>query len=53
MVVCIAPDIFQEKVSSLMYDLEFVRVYPDNFLIIASVSFKYHLAKVEEVMEKL
>ena len=34
--VCIAPDIFQERMSALMYDLEFVRVYLENFLVITS-----------------
>ena len=39
--------------SVLMDDLEFVRVYFDNFLIITSGSFEEHLAKVEEVMKRL
>ena len=39
--------------SALMGDLEFVRFYLDDFLIITSRSFKDHLAKVEEVMKQL
>ena len=30
----IAPDIFQEQMSTLMDDLEFVRVYLGNLLVI-------------------
>ena len=51
--VCIAPGIFQEKISALMDDLDFVRVYLENFLVITSGSFGKHLAKVEEVMKRL
>ena len=36
-----------------MNDLEFVRVYLDNFLIIILGSFEEHLSKVEEVMNQL
>ena len=38
--VCIAPDIFQERMSALMDDLEFVRFYLNNLLINTSASFK-------------
>ena len=51
MVVCIAPDIFQDQMNSMMDGLEFVRVYLDNFLIITSGSLEEHLDKVEEVMK--
>ena len=36
-----------------MDDLEFVKVYLDNLLIITFESFYEHLAKVEEVMKQL
>ena len=36
--LCNSPDIFQEKMSQLMMDLEFVRVYIDDLLIITSGS---------------
>ena len=51
--VCIGPDIFQEKMSSLMDDLEFFRVYLEDFLVVTSGSFEDHLAKVEEVVKRL
>ena len=51
--VCIVPDIFQERMSALMEDFEFVRFYLDNFLVITSGSFEDHVSKVEEVMKRL
>ena len=36
-----------------MDNLEFVRVYPEIFLVITSRSFEKHFAKVEEVMKWL
>ena len=44
-------DIFQEPMCALMDDLEFVRFYLDNLLIVTSGSFKEHLAKAKEVMK--
>ena len=51
--VCIEPDLLQEQMSTIMNDLEFVRIYPDNFLAIILVSFEEHLANVEEVTKQL
>ena len=51
--VCIAPDIFQKQISALMDDLEFVRFYLDDLLVIKLRSFKDHLAKIKEVKKKL
>ena len=51
--VCIEPDLFQEQTSTLMEDLEFVKFYLDNFIVITSGSFKEHLAMVDEVMKQL
>ena len=51
--VCIATDIFQERMSTLMEDLEFVIVYLENFLIFTSGSFEEHLDNVEEVIKQL
>jgi len=48
-----SPDIFQEKMSGLMEDLEFVRAYIDDLLVITSGSYEDHLAKLEEVFLKL
>ena len=53
MVVCIAPDIFQDWLISLMDNLEFFKVYFKNYLVVTSRSFEEHLAKVEEVMKRL
>ena len=50
--VCIAPDIFQERMSALVDDSDFFRVYLDDLIIITSGSFEEHLAKVKEVMTK-
>ena len=51
--LCNSPDIFQEKMSQLMMDLEFVRVYIDDLLIITSGSWTDHLDKLEEVLARL
>jgi hypothetical protein len=48
-----SPDIFQEKMSKLMGDLEFVRTYLDDLLIISKSSFTDHLKKVETVLQRL
>ena len=37
--VCISPDIFQEKMRVLMDDLEFVRIYFVDLIVITSGSF--------------
>lgn len=50
---CIAPDIFQERMSTLMDDLETVRTYLDDLLIVSSGTFEDHLAEVTEVMKRL
>ena len=48
-----SPDIFQEKMSNLMFDLEFVQTYLDDILVISKDTFKDHLAKLCQVLEKL
>ncbi len=48
-----SPDIFQEKMSSLMRTLEYVRVYLDDLLIITKDKYKNHLSKLKQVLEKL
>ena len=40
--VCIAPDIFQEQISAIMDDLEYVIFYLDGLIIITSRSFEDH-----------
>ena len=51
--LCNSPDIFQEKMSELMYDLDFVRTYIDDLLIITNGSYEDHLDKVEQVLQRL
>ena len=51
--VCIVPDVFQDLMSCLFDDLEAVRVYIDNLLIVTSSTFKEHLLEVNKVMQKL
>jgi len=48
-----SPDIFQEKMSSLMQDLEFVHVYIDDLLVLSKGSYEEHLAQLEIVFNKL
>ena len=51
--LCNSPDIFQEKMSTLMQDLEFVRAYIDDLLVITSGSYEEHLDKLRTVFERL
>jgi Reverse transcriptase (RNA-dependent DNA polymerase) len=48
-----SPDIFQEKMSELMIDLEYVRTYLDDILAISSGTREDHLEKLEEVLNRL
>ena len=48
-----SPDIFQEKMSSLMESLEFVRVYIDDLLTITKSTYEDHLSKLRQVLERL
>ena len=41
-------EIFQEKMMGLMSDLEYVRSYIDDLLIILKDLFKDHLTKLEK-----
>jgi hypothetical protein len=45
-------DVFQEKISTLMSGLEYVRAYIDDLLIITQSSWQDHLTKIEEVGTK-
>jgi hypothetical protein len=51
--LCNSPDIFQEKIGNLMADLEYVRTYIDDCLIITKGSWHDHLQKLEEVLRRL
>ncbi len=51
--LCNSPDIFQEKMNILMGDLEYVRAYIDDLLILTKGSLIDHLNKLEEVLARL
>ena len=51
--LCNSPDIFQEKMNELFHDLEYVRAYIDDLLIISNSSFQDHLNKVKIFLNKL
>ena len=51
--LCNAPDIFQEKMNSLMDGLEFARAYLDDLLIISKNTFEEHLEHLEKVLTRL
>jgi len=48
-----SPDIFQEKMSKLMQDLEFARAYLDDLLVISKGSFEEHLKFLEQALTRL
>ena len=48
-----SPDIFQEKMSTLMDGLEFVRTYLDDCLCLTSGTWEDHLEKLEHVLVRL
>ena len=48
-----SPDIFQEKMSTLMSDLEYVRAYIDDLLVITNGTYDDHLEKLAEVLKRL
>jgi len=48
-----SPDLFQEKMSELLADLDYVRVYIDDLLTLTSGSFADHLEKLDEVLSRL
>jgi Reverse transcriptase (RNA-dependent DNA polymerase) len=51
--LCNSPDIFQEKMSELMFDLEFARAYLDDLLLVSIGTFESHLQHLEEVFTRL
>jgi Reverse transcriptase (RNA-dependent DNA polymerase) len=51
--LCNSPDIFQEKMSMLMQDLEYVRAYIDDLLIFTHGSFKEHIDKLKVALGQL
>jgi hypothetical protein len=51
--LCNSPDIFQEKMTTLTQDLEFVQVYLDDLLIISRSDWHDHLDKLRAVFARL
>ena len=48
-----SPDIFSEKMGNLMQDLEYVRTYIDDLVVITTGDFNDHLEKLGEVLKRL
>jgi len=51
--LCNSPDIFQEYMGELLGDLEHVRAYIDDLLIVGKGTYEDHLEKLEEVLKHL
>jgi Reverse transcriptase (RNA-dependent DNA polymerase) len=51
--LCNSPDIFHEKMSSLMSNLDYVRAYIDDLLILTKGTFVEHLQKHATVLARL
>jgi hypothetical protein len=49
----IAPDVFQNFMSKLVQDMEYLKTYLDDLLILTNSSFKDHLLKLEMVLARL
>jgi hypothetical protein len=49
----IAPDVFQNVMSKLVQDMEYVTTYLDDLLILTNSSFKEHLLKLEMILARL
>jgi len=51
--LCNSPDIFQEKMGELMADLEFVRAYTDDLIILTKDTWEHHLDQLKIVLQRL
>ena len=51
--LCNSPDIFQEKMSDLMCNLEFARAYLDDLLVISKGTYAEHLEHLEIGLARL
>lgn len=51
--LCNSPDIFQERMSTLISDLEYCRAYIDDLLIISKGGWDQHLAHLETILQRL
>jgi hypothetical protein len=50
---CLYPDVFQNVMSKLFQDMEFVKTFLDNLSILTNRSFKYHLLNLDMVPARL
>jgi hypothetical protein len=50
---CLDPDIFQNIMSKLIQDMEYVKTYLDDLLILINSSFNDHQLKLEMVLARL
>jgi hypothetical protein len=50
---CLDPDVFQDIMSKLVQDMEYVKTYLNDLLILINSSFKDHLLKLEMVLARL
>ena len=51
--LCNVPDIFQEKMSRLFTELEYIRTYIDDLLVTTKGDLDDHLEKLDIVLAKL
>ena len=51
--LCNSLDIFQEHMSDLLRDLEYVRAYIDDVAILTKSTWEDHLTKVDIVLTRL
>ena len=51
--ISIAPDIFQDCICQLFEDLDTVKAYMDDLLVVTRGTYKEHLQELEIVMERL
>jgi hypothetical protein len=50
---CLNPGVFQNVVSKLVQDMEYVKTYLDDLLILTNSSFKDHLLKLVMALAKI
>jgi hypothetical protein len=50
---CFVPDDFQNVMSKLVQDMEYINTYLDDLLILTYSNFKDHLLKLETVLARL
>ena len=51
--LCNSPDIFQDKMNEAFNDLEYIRAYIDDLIIISNSNFEDHLNIINIVLKNL